>query len=51
MNEFRFITSGAAGRSFVGQPGMMVITVLPEVIHTNFYEINHLPRSVNLFGR
>ena len=50
--RIRFITSGAAGRSLgVGQPGMMVITVLPEIVHTAFYEIDHLPRSVNLFGR
>lgn len=51
-NRVRFVTTGAAGRSLGhDKSGMMVITVLPELVHTTFYEIGHLPRSVNLFGR
>lgn len=48
----RMVTSAAAGyTSDEHKPGMMIVTVLPEIVHTAFYEIDHLPRSVNLFGR
>lgn len=48
----RLVSSGAAGRA-LGQnkPGMMVVTILPEIVHTAFYEIGHLPRTINMFGR
>lgn len=50
--RIHFVTSGAAGRAFgKSKPGMTVVTVLPEIVHTNFYEINHLPRTINLFRR
>lgn len=48
----RMVTSAASGyTSDEHKPGMMIVTVLPEIVHTAFYEIDHLPRSVNLFGR
>lgn len=47
--RINFVTSGAAGRAFgKSKPGMTVVTVLPEIVHTNFYEINHLPRTINM---